>query len=223
MDRFQPLAARSIFRQGRALSSRLPVPAVDYHYSSVERDRTAGFYAHQRLSFLSLYLTLRIRSQGNMANQLAAVESAWKKRLPIHPLNIFSWMRVRLPTVRVAVETGFGFSDLLNLLIVLMVYLAWWPLRWPAYAGDRRAKSTEPVHCDRAPVLREYGITILLANLIAACGLTCVIEKWLEHYPTASSRMNGCLQQPGEPSCCLAAGLIPAMPARGRAGIPRQP
>lgn len=186
MDPVSAIGRQVHFPAGQGSYVTVAGVIADYHYSSVEQgiEPLAFMHINDYLSYR--YLTLRIKP-GNMAESLAAVESAWKKASPDSPFEYF-FMDEKFASLyrsELQLKQASGLATFLNLLIVLMgVFgvVAFTLARRTREIAVRKVLGASPLRIARL-FLREYGITILLANLIAWPAAYLVIEKWLEHYP----------------------------------------
>ena len=157
----------------------------DYNYSNIQDGIEPLAFMHVK-DFLSYrYLTIRLKS-GNTSQAIAEVKRKWKEASPNSPFEYF-FMDEKFQSLynsELQLKKAANTATLLNILIVLMGVFG-----IVAFTLTRRNKEIairKVLGANARGIiqlfLKEYGLTILIANIIAWPLAYVVVNNWLQNY-----------------------------------------
>lgn len=157
----------------------------DYNYSNIQDGIEPLAFMHVK-DFLSYrYLTVRLRAE-NISQAIADIKRKWKEASPNSPFEYF-FMDEKFQSLykaEVQLKKAANVATLLNLLIVLMGVFG-----VVAFTLNRRNKEIairKVLGADAVGIIRlflkEYGLTILAANIIAWPVAYFIVNNWLQNY-----------------------------------------
>jgi putative ABC transport system permease protein len=157
----------------------------DYNYSNIQEGIEPLAFMHVK-DFLSYrYLTVRLKP-GNISQAIADVKQKWKEASPNSPFEYF-FMDEKFQALynsELQLKKAANTATMLNLFIVLMGVFG-----VVAFTLTRRNKeiAIRKVLGANAPgiiklFLKEYGLTILIANIIAWPLAYIIVNSWLQNY-----------------------------------------
>lgn len=157
----------------------------DYNYSTIQDGIEPISFMHVK-DFLSYrYLTIRL-NPGNISQAIASIKKKWKEASPDSPFEYF-FMDEKFQALyhsELQLKKAANTATMLNLVIVLMGVFG-----VVAFTLTRRNKeiAIRKVLGANAPgiiklFLKEYGLTILVANIIAWPVAYSIVNSWLQNY-----------------------------------------
>jgi len=157
----------------------------DYNYSNIQEGIEPIAFMHVKDVMSYRYLTLRL-NPGNMSAAINSVRKKWKEIAPNSPFEYF-FMDEKFQSLynsELQLKKAANTATLLNLSIVLMGVFG-----VVAFTLTRRNKeiAIRKVLGADAPgiiklFLKEYGLTILIANIIAWPIAYIIVDNWLQNY-----------------------------------------
>jgi putative ABC transport system permease protein len=183
----------------------------DYNYSNIQDGIDPISFMHVK-DFLSYrYLTVRL-NPGNISQAIAAIKKKWKEASPDSPFEYF-FMDEKLQALynsELQLKKAANTATVLTILIVLMGVFG-----VVAFTLTRRNKeiAIRKVLGANAPgiiqlFLKEYGLTILIANIIAWPVAYFVVNNWLQNYNYRIQQDFFSYLLVGALVLCLAFGMI---------------
>lgn len=157
----------------------------DYNYSNIQEGIEPLAFMHVR-DFLSYrYLTLRLKP-GNMGEAIATVKTKWKDASPNAPFEYY-FMDDKFRSLyksELQLKKASQVATVLNLLIVLMGVFG--VVTFTLVKRNKEIAIRKVLGANAREVIRlflkEYGITILIANFIAWPVAWLVLDNWLRNY-----------------------------------------
>lgn len=157
----------------------------DYNYSNIQEGIEPLVFTHVKDFPSYRFLTLRLQP-GDINQTIAAINEKWKQASPGSPFEYF-FMDEKFQSLyssELRLKRATYVATLVNLLIVLMGIFG-----VVAFTLSRRNKEIAVRKVLGANVgsiirlfLKEYGVTILIANAIAWPSAYTLINSWLENY-----------------------------------------
>lgn len=170
-----------------SLGGSLTVAGIvgDYNYSNIQEGIEPLAFMHVKDALSYRYLTLRL-NPGNIGQAMTAIKQKWKEATPASPFEYF-FMDDKFQSLYMSelqLKKAANVATVLNLVIVLMGVFG-----VVAFTLTRRHKeiAVRKVLGANAPVIiglfwKEYGLTILISNLLAWPVSYLVINNWLDNY-----------------------------------------
>lgn len=183
----------------------------DYNYTNIQDGIEPLAFMHVK-DFLSYrYLTLRL-NPGNINEAIASVKKKWKEASPDSPFEYF-FMDEKFQALynsELQLKKAANTATLLNILIVLMGVFG-----VVAFTLTRRNKEIairKVLGANARGIiqlfLKEYGLTILIANIIAWPPAYVVVNNWLQNYNYRIQQDIFSYLLVGTLVLCLAFGMI---------------
>src|SRR5688572_12266333 len=157
----------------------------DYNYSNIQDGIEPLAFMHVNDFKSYRYLTLRLKSE-NISQGIAAIKRKWKEVLPNSPFEYF-FMDEKFQSLynsELQLKKAANVATILNLLIVLMGVFG-----VVAFTLTRRNKEIairKVLGANARGIiqlfLKEYGLTMLMANIIAWPVAYIIINNWLQNY-----------------------------------------
>lgn len=170
-----------------AIGGSLTIAGIvkDYNYSNIQEGIEPLAFMHVKDARSYRYLTLRLKSE-NISQAIAEVERKWKEAAPNSPFEYF-FMDEKFQSLynsELQLKKAANVATLLNLLIVLMGVFG-----VVAFTLTRRNKEIairKVLGANARGIiqlfLKEYGLTMLIANIIAWPVAFIIINNWLQNY-----------------------------------------
>lgn len=157
----------------------------DYNYSSIQEGIEPLAFMHVNDFKSFRYLTLRLKP-GNISAAIADIKRKWKEASPNSPFEYF-FMDEKFQSLynsELQLKKAANVATILNLLIVLMGIFG-----VVAFTLTRRNKEIairKVLGANARGIiqifLKEYGLTMLIANIIAWPVAYIIINNWLQNY-----------------------------------------
>lgn len=173
------------FAGGSGSSLTITGIVKDYNYSNIQEGIEPLAFMHVKDTRSYRYLTLRLKSE-NISHGIAEVERKWKEAASNSPFEYF-FMDEKFQSLynsELQLKKAANVATILNLLIVLMGVFG-----VVAFTLTRRNKEIairKVLGANARGIiqlfLKEYGITMLMANIIAWPVAYIIINNWLQNY-----------------------------------------
>jgi ABC-type antimicrobial peptide transport system permease subunit len=157
----------------------------DYNYSNIQEGIEPIAFMHIKDNLSYRYLTLRLNA-GDISQSIAAIKRKWKEASPNSPFEYF-FMDEKFQSLynsELQLKKSADVATVLNLLIILMGVFGVVTLtlaRRNKEIAIRKVVGANAHNIIRL-FLKEYGFTILIANIIAWPVAYFVVNSWLQNY-----------------------------------------